>query len=529
MSHVSKSGAHNPSPRMWRQPSNLQSLPNLPPLALSAVFPSIRYRTHRQQLESDIDKECDDYSVYDERAPILRHTRSIKSPLLSQSALCSSHIIDTPLDPPPAPLLFDDIPPLRALVWQYMDNRSAVHYLSTCQHQYALYHSFPLTEPVSSKQLKSICSRTASFRHWWYQWLWLTWTVPISLSALLVFRLSTTDSLRVVAGITECVVVAATCAFYNPNPAPHCTHCCSEPTPSRFWRAVAVPRIVAFSGWCSVFDVARYLQHAVEAHVYDHECFSLTECKLPATLRRLSLKLHSYRQLTADTLPSQLVLAMEEVDEVVLQPGVLPQSLVALVLLYQHSVRESTDRATAMQPIAAGVLPSQLQRLVIEWSRSLADLALPPSLTRLDLHRLPDATFPPDALPATLHTLLITAARPTSIHTTCTVHCLPAFECCDCIACCGCTELSIAGAGAAPGGAGPGWPLRAYRIPAACRLTHSSHSASRAASACMVSPFDGSRRAACITAAEDSGGWLQGGSRGAGTANSAACGIGCAV
>ena len=33
---------------------------------------------------------------------------------------------------------------------QYMDNRSAVQYLGTCKQLHGLYHSFPLTEPVSA-------------------------------------------------------------------------------------------------------------------------------------------------------------------------------------------------------------------------------------------------------------------------------------------------------------------------------------------------------------------------------------------
>ena len=76
--------------------------------------------------------------------------------LSSDSAHCSSHTIDIPSDNPP-PLL-DVIRPIRSLTWQYMDNRSAIRYLSTCKQLHALYHTFPLTEPVSAAQLQQILS-----------------------------------------------------------------------------------------------------------------------------------------------------------------------------------------------------------------------------------------------------------------------------------------------------------------------------------------------------------------------------------
>ena len=51
------------------------------------------------------------------------------------------------------PPLLDVTPPIRSLIWQYMNNRSAISYLRTCRQLHALYHSFPLTEPVSLHQL----------------------------------------------------------------------------------------------------------------------------------------------------------------------------------------------------------------------------------------------------------------------------------------------------------------------------------------------------------------------------------------
>ena len=60
----------------------------------------------------------------------------------------------------------------------------------------------------------------------------------------------------------------------------------------------------------------------------------------------------------------------------------------------------------AVQPIAAGVLPC-LHWLAIDWPRSLADLALPASLSKLELRYLPDLPIPSTCLPPHLYTLCI--------------------------------------------------------------------------------------------------------------------------
>ena len=85
----------------------------------------------------------------------------------------------------------------------------------------------------------------------------------------------------------------------------------------------------------------------------------------------------------------------------------LPQSLECLSLTYNQAAIRATDPNKAKQPIAPGVLPSQLQRLEIAWSRSLADLALPASLTQLDLLLPADLLMPAGSLPNGLQTLLL--------------------------------------------------------------------------------------------------------------------------
>ena len=143
------------------------------------------------------------------------------------------------------------------------------------------------------------------------------------------------------------------------------------------------------------------LQHVVKAAVADQYYDPISRCKLPSTLRELLLFLHDWRELKATTLPPRLtLLVLLELDTIALQPGVLPQSLLTLGLHYNDVVQESTDPSTCIQPISAGVLPSQLLQLEIMWSRSLTDLALPASLTQLTLFFLPNLPIPLGSLPA---------------------------------------------------------------------------------------------------------------------------------
>lgn len=67
------------------------------------------------------------------------------------STSCCGHVV---LDSTtPGGGLLDLPPPIRSMVWSYMDNHSALAYLSSCRSLRDLYHSFPLTEAVSAEQL----------------------------------------------------------------------------------------------------------------------------------------------------------------------------------------------------------------------------------------------------------------------------------------------------------------------------------------------------------------------------------------
>ena len=115
--------------------------------------------------------------------------------------------------------------------------------------------------------------------------------------------------------------------------------------------------------------------------------------------------LSDIRMLQTRKLPSRLTAhCMCGVSGAVLQPGTLPTSLVALFMVYKDDVVRINNPFTAMQTIAPGVLLSQLQWLNIVWPRPLADLTLPPSLTRLHITFLSDLPIPPYSMPPHLHT-----------------------------------------------------------------------------------------------------------------------------
>ena len=64
-----------------------------------------------------------------------------------------------------------------------------------------------------------------------------------------------------------------------------------------------------------------------------------------------------------------------------------------------------------IQSITAGILPSRLLWRDIDWPHSLGALALPPSLTRLDVGCLLNLPICAHNLPPNLHTLRLSAAE----------------------------------------------------------------------------------------------------------------------
>ena len=323
---------------------------------------------------------------------LVHHKPFVLHDRVHASSHCSIQVIDTPL---PRPLsLLCIATDVRSLIWQYMDNHSAVHYLGTCSQLHALYHSFPLTEPVSIYKLCHITDITRALRR-------SEDTPPLPGDCDLCWGLLILVFLPIL--LLLCMLVIVLGVLF-----PDRQHCCQQNSRlTRYMRVRRIPRVIRSADVC-YGPALPFLQHAEELRVVDHRRTPINEYKLPRTLRRLYVALLADRNLDGNWLPPQLTaLAIVGGTEDVIQPGMLPQSLLSLFLERAGDVYGSSAQNSPFQPIAAGVLPSQLQHLVIHWYRSLTNLALPASLTRLDLYELPDLPIPPDCLPVGLRTLRI--------------------------------------------------------------------------------------------------------------------------
>ena len=351
---------------------------------------------------------------------------SLELPLLADSDHSSSHALshinNSPLNHS-SPSLLDVTPAVRSLIWQYMDNRSAIHYLITCKQLHALYHSFPLTEAVTEAQWLSIVLRlyrrtfcifgsSAVYVVVFIAFFVLLWLAPPQPAKFVI--------LPILFVLFAAYPIALLLAYLFPGRS----HCCDEAKRlSGRMRHTPIPRIVRLTAWCGPHQLA-YLQHVEEVKVVDWlvsssnsskittssaSCVSADAVQLPHTLRKLVTK--PVRKLSVDTLsgpPHLTALAMDNVSQSALQIGVLPAQLVTLCIWYTVEMLETEDERLAVQPIPAGVLPPHLQQLEITWPLSLADLALPSSLIRLELNWLPDMPIPVGCLPDGLQHLRLT-------------------------------------------------------------------------------------------------------------------------
>ena len=190
---------------------------------------------------------------------------SCSIPLLSNSAPHSSAIDINILECCPPPLL-DVTPAIRSLIWQYMDNRSAIHYLSACKQLHSLYHSFPLTEPVHYERLLPfLISLRGSESRALKRAVWvLLHTVihlvllPIAIFVITPVNLPVAMVILVLINILRCIIPIRD--FLLPDRS----NCCAEARRlHRLRRQVPVPRVLRLHGTCPVTD-APYLRHAEE-------------------------------------------------------------------------------------------------------------------------------------------------------------------------------------------------------------------------------------------------------------------------
>ena len=296
------------------------------------------------------------------------------------------------------PLLLDVATPIRSMVWQYMDDRSAVQYLSTCHSLHRVYHSYPVKRALSVDK----------FSHAAYMDGRRSWS---SLCLVLLMAGNLTSALLLLASLTlwpVALVVALGCSISLClcNRTLPRIGCCGQDGVSNgrlsgFLRSKLrpIPRVITVTGTIPS-HLLPYLKHVVEARVVDDDSLSIgPHNPLPRSLRTLQLYDSPHLTLKPDTLPPRLTAltlgALKRGAQ--LKPGVLPYSLVKLHLTGEFNTRSA---------IVAGVLPPTLQRLEVdEWKLPLSDLVMPASLVHLRVHMLNSDTIRPGTLPPQLEVL----------------------------------------------------------------------------------------------------------------------------
>ena len=271
----------------------------------------------------------------------------------------STYVLDIRPSTPP---LLDVANPIRALIWQYMDDCSAIRYLSICRSLQRVYHSYPLQRVVSAEhfsQAEYVAGRRSRLR------LWLA-----RIAGLLCHR-----------------------------QLPHFGCCDADGRLPRSQPSHPIPRVIVMSGTVRS-SLLPFVQHLVAADVADDDSLPIgPHNPLPRCLRTLRLYDSPNLTLKPATLPPRITaLTLGGLRRgAQLGVGVLPHSLVSLHLTGEFNTRS---------PIVAGVLPPNLQRLEVdEWKLPLSALAMPASVIHLRVHMLNSDTIRPGTLPPNLQTL----------------------------------------------------------------------------------------------------------------------------
>ena len=322
---------------------------------------------------------------------------SSRASLISVGHLLSSrsHIVDVAQ---PCPLL-DVIPPIRSLILDHMDDCTAIRYLSTCSTLHAGYHEYGVKQAMSVASFMEV-TELESFFHRVIRAVWFV-TVQSCLLVPCYASLLWHPPFLIFLGVFLAFLLATT-AYLGWLWLTWRRDCCTRGKPGMWRRRYIIPRVQRLSEKLSDLRLLPYLQHLTELTTAHHKRWSLgTGNPLPRSLRTLRLLNSPDLLLEPDTLPPHLTsLSLSAIKHTQLPVGVLPQSLTSLHFTYGFDTRCG---------IGANVLPSGLLKLKLyEWTLPLSHIALPASLTDLDIRSLSD--HPLSALPPQLQVLAVGGA-----------------------------------------------------------------------------------------------------------------------
>ena len=276
------------------------------------------------------------------------------------------------------------------MMLDYMDDRTAIVLLATCQSLHAVYHHYPLKRPMTEWAFRD----ATQLEKYYYQ----RNTIPIyatllfiAVIALVVIVLTTKSpwyenaAPTVVFGVP---VVALSCYTAWFVYRLRRTDCCTRGRRGMWRRRYVVPRVVRLTTALRDVRFLPYLQHLTELTIaYDKYAPFSQKYPLPQSVRTLRLNASPELELKPDMLPPRLTsLSLSKIKNTPLLPGVLPTSLTSLHLTADFDTRWA---------IGAGVLLASLQRLEVdEWKLPLSRITMPPSLTELDIHSLSNHRLP---------------------------------------------------------------------------------------------------------------------------------------
>ena len=345
--------------------------------------------------------EDDPNAHHSTRTPLLADTTSVTPGSSIRRRSSQSHAVAALPSPSHAHIiviiqpccLLDTPPPVRSLMLDYMDDHTAIRYLSTCQMLHAGYHEYPLKRAMSVATFKALPQLNVYDGYMCQTLLYgAGYLCVLIIGVLLLMRVRNRPLSLAVVGVLAALFFVYPYLGLRWRLAIR-TDCCGTELRLRKWRGWRMmPRVTRLKGELRNLTLLPHLKHLTELEVrsYEHNVLG-KQWPLPHSLRTLRLRNSRFLTLTPDTLPPHLTsLTLGAVKDTLLPLGVLPQSLTSLYL---------TSGFSTELPIGEGVLPACLQRLKVdEWTQPLSHIALPASLTNVVIHRLSDHPLP--ALPS---------------------------------------------------------------------------------------------------------------------------------